>query len=125
MADMTEMVEKIHPAEEISATNDVETSSNLFQKLKRQLTFTLKRGSSAFFDDRQESFDSNCSSEGVEERILSQKGHEARSNFRKGRSEEIHGGYHSPLERCILSRERRLRRKMSVDNFSLHLNKTT
>ena len=129
MADMTEMVEKIHPAEDIveeSAMQERETSSNIFQKLKRQLTFSLKRRSSVFLDDRKDSFDSNCSSEGVEVRIISQRVKEARSNFRKGRSEGSQGGgYHSPLERCILSRERRLKRRMTVDNFAVYLNNAT
>ena len=68
MADMTEMAEKIHPVEdtvEELASHGVGNTPNIFQKLKRQLTFTLERTHSAFFDERQGSIDSSSSSEEV------------------------------------------------------------
>ena len=119
MADMREMVDKIHPVGD--TVEELPTnSSNIFQKLKRRMSFTLKRTHSAFFDNRQESLDSNSSSEEVEVRMISKKGLEGRTKFQKGRSEEGQGSYHSPLERCIISRERRLRRKMSLTTI-LHI----
>ena len=128
MAGMAEMAEKIYPVEDIVeeiASHGVGNTTNIFQKLKRQLTFTLKRTHSAFFDERHKSIDLNTSSEEVEVRMISNKGQDGRSQLRKGRSEEGQGSYHSPLERCIISREKRLRRKMSFDNYSAYLNKTT
>ena len=84
MAGMADMAEKIHPVEDIVeelASHGVVNTTNIFQKLKRQLTFTLKRTHSAFFDERHASIDSNSSSEEVELRMISNKAQEGRRQF--------------------------------------------
>merc|ERR1712203_479833 len=92
MADM----EKIYPLEDLVEelpTEAGQTQQNIFKKIKRQLSFTLKRTHSAFFDSRQGSVDSTCSSE----EVPSKAGSQERGKLRKGLSEDGKGAYHSPL----------------------------
>ena len=121
MAVTGEMSEKVHPLEDIVEDIASENSSNLLRKLKKQFSFTMKRTHSAFFFDRQES-ESSVLSE-VDDEDVKIRRQKDRPQVTKGRSEEGQGSYQSPLERCIISREKRLRRRMSFDNFSNYLNK--
>ena len=121
--DMMADMEKIFPLEDLVEelpTTTEQSQQNIFKKIKRQLSFTLKRTHSAFFDSRQSSVDSTNSSDEVPSKAVG----EERGKLRKGLSEDGKGAYHSPLERCIISREKRLRRRISFDNYSAILGKT-
>ena len=115
-----------HTQEIADKSEENRNSRGIFQRLKRSLTFTLGRTQSSFFEyNKQEPDSCSSTSDEVEvQNIISQKGMEARKSFGKRRSVKNQSFYHSPLERCIISREKRLIRKASFDNYSMYFNKS-